>query len=1438
MRKLFTILLALICLPAFSWEPTEHKVAPGIDLFLTVSPGTAEAAASAVKDLGKVIYQIPSTKDFVIELRPGVNERAAEQRLLKTPGVRSVKSFAEEKMNDIERADYWASYSERQAGSGEEGEEGAEMLDLIRYWTRTRANKDGFVDNAAYYNAIAHRDHMQKAVLSGVSKVDGTWSFVGPKNLTPWRPGRNVGFQATSGRVNSIAYDPTNTNIIYVAAAAGGVWKTLDGGVNWTPLSTGWKYMVVSTIAISPADHNVIYAGTGDFVGYSSRSFGVMKSTDGGATWTNYGADTVGTQPISKIVVDPDNPNIVTATSAYVFTLAGAGGIFQSTDGGATWVKRDAPTGDWCSVSIGVPGADGKRTYWAAGSGNNGGLVYKSTDQGLTWSKVSTPETIKLFTQDVSASKVDANTVYLLCPHLQQGEILKSTDGGVSWKNMNGNGFPNGTTSGPPANNWAQGWADFYLETGAGVDASGNPVDRVAVGLLTVAYSADGGAHWVDIARSYENDALMHTDQHSAAFNPSNPNEALFGGDGGIYRYDFANAQATSLNANLGISQFTQMDVHPVDSRFIVGGTQDNSSPSAWGDLNHWTSLAAFDGGFAAIDPINNYYYTTKQFLGVYQTKTGDIASEKNISPDFTDPMNGFPEPALFVAPIVLSNDAKTLYCATAHQVHAWDASTGKWTFTLGGAPLSGGSGFEIGIHVLATAPTDNLRLYTGASLGEAFMTGDGGKEWFRIDFDTPAAPIGAICPSPSNATDVLMGFQSSGIHHLYRRTETRDPNVPWIDVSGTGANALPDTPVNAIARDYYQPDSIWYVGTDIGVFMTTDGGANWSNMNALGLPSVEVRALKIAERQGWLYAATFGRGIWKIQIVGPNGGATGLQVPSSIRSGGKATGTVTLSEPAPSGGKAITLKSFNPSALTVPAQIVIPQGQAVGNFEISAATLDTVTNVLIESTDGTIERYAAINVLAGADVNALSLNVGTVVGGNAATGTVSIANPAPSAGLTVLLTSSSSSASVPPSVQIPSGSTSANFSVATSGVLSDTTATITADAGAATKTTNLTVKAAGLTSLVLGPSTVTSGAVASGLANLSGSGVTGLRVMLKSSNTAAVVVPGYVQIDSGSKGSFKVITYGVSAPTTVTVTATYKGVVKTDTITVNPAILVSLALNKSSVVGGTNCPAALALNGKTDANGAVVSLSSSNTAAAPVQSSVSIASKGQSVAFNIPTNPVDVLTQVTITATYNGVSKSKQFTVLAPTLSSLSVNPKIVVGGTEVSGKVAVTGPAGPHAITVSLSSSDTTAATVPSTATIGVGTTLANFAITTKPVSSTKAVYIKSTIGSYVKTTPLSVQPPSLTSIVLANSTYQGGKSIVFTLTLNGAAPATGMPVTLSCDHPEILNVVSPETITSGKKSMTFAWGTKSVSQSTVVKITATAGNNTLSASVTITP
>src|SRR4051812_22454148 len=119
MRKFFTFLLALCCVPAFSWEPTEHKVAHGTDIFLSLTPATAEAAASVVKDLGKVIYRIPSTGDFVIELKPGVQTKAAELRLKKAAGVRSVKFLGQAKMNDVDRADYWANYRERISGPGE-----------------------------------------------------------------------------------------------------------------------------------------------------------------------------------------------------------------------------------------------------------------------------------------------------------------------------------------------------------------------------------------------------------------------------------------------------------------------------------------------------------------------------------------------------------------------------------------------------------------------------------------------------------------------------------------------------------------------------------------------------------------------------------------------------------------------------------------------------------------------------------------------------------------------------------------------------------------------------------------------------------------------------------------------------------------------------------------------------------------------------------------------------------------------------------------------------------------------------------------------------------------------------------------------------------------------------------------------------------------------
>jgi len=342
-------------------------------------------------------------------------------------------------------------------------------LEAWLHYTKQRAYPYDTVDWEAIQAGSGHRDAMPPASLHGkvpsanpkthaekstMGDTFGPWEYIGPNNLDiPYRI--YYGIRPLSGRVNAIAYDPSNTNTFYLAGATGGLWKTTDKGVTWTCLSDTWEKMPVGAIAIDPKNPQIIYCG-----------------------------------------------------------------------------------------------------------------------------KV-----------DVAASKIDPATVYVLSCGDQK--IFKSTNRGDSWTDITGS-FPGGY-------NWSQSWYDYHITTGKGASA-----DLVFVGLIDIVYSPDGGATWQTIGGpTYSTSAITHNDQHSLGINPNNENEVLVGNDGGIFLYTWNGSRWTSqgLNRSLGITQFYQADWHPSDPAWMLGGTQDNATPLAKGDLASWLNVGGGDGGFCAINP-------------------------------------------------------------------------------------------------------------------------------------------------------------------------------------------------------------------------------------------------------------------------------------------------------------------------------------------------------------------------------------------------------------------------------------------------------------------------------------------------------------------------------------------------------------------------------------------------------------------------------------------------------------------------------------------------------------------------------------------------------------------------------------------------------------------------------------------------------------------
>jgi len=471
------------------------------------------------------------------------------------------------------------------------------------------------------------------------------------------------------------------------------------------------------------------------------------------------------------------------------------------------------------------------------------------------------------------------------------------------------------------------------------------------------------------------------------------------------------------------------------------------------------------------------------------------------------------------------------------------------------------------------------------------------------------------------------------------------------------------------------------------------------------------------------------------------------------------------------------------------------------------------------------------------ATLSAISVNPGSVLGGTASTGTVTLSGPAPTGGATITLSSSNTAAAqTPPTVAVSSNQTSATFSITTSSVTVDTNVAITGSLGT-TQTTTLTVTAPAttLTFLTLNPSSVLGGTSSTGTVTLSAPAATGGAVVTLASDSSAAQVPANVTVAAESTtGTFTVTTSAVSSSTLANISANY-GTTQSAALTVTPATVLSVTLNPTSVLGGTSSTGTVTLNGNAPAGGAVVTLASDKTTAAQVPTSVTVAAGNTSATFTVTTSPVSTSTQANISANY-GTTQSAALTVTPATVSTLTLNPTSVQGGNSSTGTVTLSGNAPAGGAVVALASDKTTAAQVPASVTVAVGSTTGTFTVTTSPVSTSTQANIAATYGT-TQSAALTVTPATVSTVTLNPTSVQGGDSSTGTVTLNGNAPAGGAVVALASDKASAAQVPANVTVAAGSTTGTFTVATSPVSTSTLANISATYGT-TQSAALTVTP
>lgn len=927
---------------------------------------------------------------------------------------------------------------------GSNGESGVDFYEALEYYLEPRVGPNGLFDTEAVDRAVAHRDQMPKAFIPKASQGGQTpsgsasFSYVGPKSLDiPYN--QYYGIQPLGGRVNGIAYAPSDPTTIYLATAGGGVWKSTDSGTNWSFKSSGWTYLQTNCVDVDPTDPNTVLVGIGDYYGFPSGTRGIARTTDGGSSWYTMGNAEFGDQIVTRVMFHPDDPDICIA-----LTAGSTGDIWRSTDGGVTWAATNAPAGNWDDIDYCVS-SGGSRALWAVGgNGEAGGRIYRSTNFGASWTAVSEPTTTSQTIMDVACSKSVAGKVWVLCPG--GNEMYKTTNSGSSWTDLNltsDPGFPNALGSDSDYN-WSQDTYDLHVTASAYGDT-----EYLFCGLITLAVSTDSGSNWTDLSDSYSSStSYMHNDQHCMDVNPANGSIVLAGGDGGVfYWYDLPTPLGwsyASKNGNLYNHQFYAMAVHPTSySTYVMGGMQDNASGASRGNMSDWDNLYAGDGGWCAFHPTSpGTHYTTSQNGSVFRYTSSSDTSADEISFDWSD--------VNFIAPMVLANSGSNLLLGANNTVLTYlDLGVGDaWI-----PSMDMGSGTGNDVRTLAVGISNTQRVYAGCDDGDLYRSDDGGSTFTQIDGSLPNSAIGGVACSWSTSTDVIVGFEGSS-GGLYRCTSTTAATPSWTSVSGSGSTALPASPINCVMRDPYN-EGTWYVGTDVGAFMTTNYGVSWANMNPLGIGNVPVNMFAIPPDKSYLYAATFGRGIWKIALKSITFDSLSLS-STSVYGNKSATATIRLSDPAPPGTLALIVDGS--SYITVPSEVTFTTGSSSKTFTVSTSQVygSSVVGYVYVTCMGTL-RSVALTIKPYPIVSTLTMFPSSVTGGTSSTATATLSAAAPYSG-TVTFTDNSFVSNAPGAASISAGATSRSVTVTTSHVLVTTIATITATYMGTSKTATLTI--------------------------------------------------------------------------------------------------------------------------------------------------------------------------------------------------------------------------------------------------------------------------------------------------------------------------------------------------------------------------------------------
>lgn len=658
------------------------------------------------------------------------------------------------------------------------------------------------------------------------STPQGQWISLGPFTYP------QLGYKGL-GRVNAIAFHPTDPNKIYIGAPSGGLWMTADNGQTWVSYTDSLPTLGVSAIVVDYSNPLNIYIGTGDRDAGDAYGMGVMRSTDGGLTWELWN-NGMGEKTVGRMIQHPTNPQILFAATS--------GGVYKTTDGGATWTLKKA--GNFKDIVFKPNNPD---VLYATSGANffrstNGGESFTQITAGLSGGQRAV----------VAVTPAQPEYVYLLVSDNSSGfkGLYRSADGGTSFVTMS-------TT--PNILDWScdgsgtggQAWYDLEI--------AADPVNAnlIFAGGVNVWKSYDGGATWQITGHWYGgcNVQAVHADQHVFEYNPLN-NRLYIGNDGGVYSTVNQGQSWTDHTAGLVISQIYKIGQDVADTTHLIIGMQDNGSSTLINNV--WADTRGGDGMECQIDYQNPAY----SYATVYY---GDIARYYNNNGGYTIAANGkfgIDEEGDWVTPFALHvTDPNRMFVGYKNIWRGQNIrTTPSWAKISDN--LLGVNNQNI--RVLAQSPADPNVLYFARWDKKLFRSDNvmaGQPSWTNLSASLPQVETpSALCPHPTDPNIIYMALNGK----IYK---SENKGHTWTDISGT----LPNVEYTSIAF-YKRAQEGLYVSSDLGVFYKDNSLNDWIPFSK-GLPiDASIREIEIVyhptnNENDRIRAGTYGRGVWSSRV-------------------------------------------------------------------------------------------------------------------------------------------------------------------------------------------------------------------------------------------------------------------------------------------------------------------------------------------------------------------------------------------------------------------------------------------------------------------------------------------------------------------------------------------------------------------------------------------